>query len=143
MLKYSAIISLLVLFLAVSYFNITGQKNFDSEQTLNSESGLTVSFQPSPVVPEEEIQVVFQLPPSVVLENSSEHIIEGWVEGLNMYMGKTPILLNNDVSERTVKGVMFLGSCSEPTMRWRITLRIRHHEHVVYSGSAEFTTQQY
>jgi len=42
-----------------------------------------------------------------------------WVEGINMYMGKIPVIIEQQDSG-WVKAVFFLGSCSEPHMRWQL-----------------------
>lgn len=42
-----------------------------------------------------------------------------WVEGINMYMGKIPVIIEQQDSG-WLQGLFFLGSCSEPHMRWQL-----------------------
>ena len=78
------------------------------------ESRLSVTFKPSPVVVEQEIHVTIAFSPQWKLVNA-------WVEGVNMYMGKSPVIFDAVISEvGSYNGILFLGSCSEPQMHWRL-----------------------
>jgi hypothetical protein len=81
----------------------------------------------SPIVTEEEIFLAFELPPQVKLS-------EAWVEGLNMFMGKTPVI------EEGGRYVTFLGSCNIDRMRWQLNFKIKNQNGQVTSYSAVFYT---
>lgn len=76
---------------------------------------LKIGFSPDPVVVEAEIKVKLYLSDGWYLKNA-------WVEGVNMYMGKSPLIIEDiHHQNKEITAIMFLGSCSEPKMHWRIT----------------------
>ncbi len=81
----------------------------------------------SPIVTEEEILLTFKLPPGFKLT-------EAWIEGLNMFMGKTPII------EEAGRYVTFLGSCNLDTMHWQLNVKVEDQNGQVSSYSAVFYT---
>jgi len=87
---------------------------------------LTVNFL-SPIVTEEEISLTFDLPPHAKLT-------EAWVEGLNMFMGKTPVI------EEEGRYVTFLGSCNLDKMHWQLNFKIEDQNGQVTLYSAVFYT---
>ncbi len=76
---------------------------------------LHISIHPFPVVVEEQIDVSIS-----GLQNAE--ITSAWVEGVNMFMGKIPVVLEQQ--EDGAKGWFFLGSCSEPKMQWQLVLQL-------------------
>ncbi|OFC72189.1 hypothetical protein BFC18_04330 [Alteromonas confluentis] len=80
---------------------------------------IEAEFAQLPVV-EESITVNLSLP-------LSKQVQSIWIEGVNMYMGKIPVLAeqqdNGDWS-----GWFMLGSCSEPTMRWKMLIHVENEE---------------
>ena len=81
----------------------------------------------SPIVTEEEILLDITLPESLVIQDA-------WIEGVNMYMGKTRIIRENDAY------LTFLGSCNLARMQWRLELRAKNKNGQVTSYSAIFYT---
>lgn len=81
----------------------------------------------SPIVTEEEILLTFELPPDV-------KITEAWIEGINMFMGKTPVI------EEAGRFVTFLGSCNLDTMHWQLNMKVEDKNGRVTSYSAVFYT---
>jgi hypothetical protein len=79
---------------------------------------LRVVFKQTPIV-EEEIFIDFTLSNDFVVK-------QAWVEGINMYMGKTPISIKNRSSEQITTGVTFLGSCNKPIMQWRLSIEVEN-----------------
>lgn len=66
---------------------------------------------------------------------------EAWIEGVNMYMGKSPLILLTQGLEKTeLEG--FLGSCSEPKMRWRMVIRLRDSAQAESRYYVNFQTQR-
>ena len=80
---------------------------------------------------EESVTVKLLVPAGEVIESA-------WIEGVNMYMGKIPVLLDND-GEGEWSGWFMLGSCSEPVMKWQLRLNIKDKDSPSY---LYFVTQQ-
>ncbi|MDO6565856.1 hypothetical protein Q4561_02180 [Alteromonas sp. 1_MG-2023] len=68
------------------------------------------------VEPETSITILLNLPEGAIIESA-------WIEGVNMYMGKIPVLLENKLNGSWT-GWFMLGSCSEPVMKWQLRLNI-------------------
>ncbi len=81
---------------------------------------------------EEQIAVSIHVPAGLAIGSA-------FIEGQNMYMGKIPLPVKQ-TSERQWQGWFMLGSCSEPTMRWRITLKLKDRPEPVW---IYFTTSQF
>lgn len=73
-----------------------------------------------PPIPEESVTVSITLPQDLIIESA-------WIEGVNMYMGKIPVLLESETNTKWT-GWFMLGSCSEPVMRWQLRLNIKGQE---------------
>lgn len=81
----------------------------------------SITISPQPIVLEEELTVDFIYPQKMQLTSA-------WVEGVNMFMGKTRILLSETIEDQQDKmttGMLFLGSCSEANMRWRLVTEFK------------------
>lgn len=76
----------------------------------------SASFNTSPVT-EEAVTVYLSLPNGVQIESV-------WIEGINMYMGKIPVLAER-LNAGEWEGWFMLGSCSEPEMRWLMRVNIK------------------
>ncbi len=53
---------------------------------------------------------------------------DGWVEGTNMFMGRSQVLeqqVSSTTQMRENQLALFLGACSEPSMRWRLVLNFK------------------
>lgn len=68
------------------------------------------------VEPETSITLVLDVPAGTKIESA-------WIEGVNMYMGKVPVLLENKNNGKW-SGWFMLGSCNESTMKWQLRLNI-------------------
>lgn len=73
-------------------------------------------FEQKPVA-EEELFISFSLPNKLAIERA-------WIEGVNMYMGKTPVMFE-DAHDDT-RGVTFLGSCNQAEMQWRLHAQVKN-----------------
>lgn len=89
--------------------------NLDCSITLNNNS-ISAAFEKQPEA-EESITVNFSLP-------LSKQVQSVWIEGVNMYMGKIPVLVEQQDSG-VWSGWFMLGSCSEPMMRWKMLIHVR------------------
>ncbi|RWU12181.1 hypothetical protein EGC76_03065 [Pseudidiomarina gelatinasegens] len=63
---------------------------------------------------EQEILVTFEAPEAYQLQM-------GRVEGVNMYMGHMPVSVVQ-VSATTWQAKFQVGACTEPSMRWRVSI---------------------
>lgn len=92
----------------------------ESGQCQMTQNGQSVGLQITPeTIPlEEELTLRFELPDDLLVR-------QAWVTGINMYMGKTPVIIES-VAGNITKAVTFLGSCSEPQMQWLLTLDVEN-----------------
>ncbi|WP_124748922.1 hypothetical protein [Alteromonas facilis] len=88
----------------------------DRECTVNLDNqAFTISFVEPPQIEEESF---------VSVKSTASFSVEaGWIEGVNMYMGKTPVIRNAE-STTSYEGLFFLGSCNLTQMEWQMTLVI-------------------
>lgn len=94
---------------------------------------LRIKFLQAPAI-EEELFINFDI--------SKGYVIAGaWVEGENMYMGKTPIIFENIDNKKTNKGFTFLGSCTQPDMQWKLYIEVKSEAGDTSLYSAFFNTR--
>lgn len=97
--------------------NSTGECDITSDickvRVLNSQ--LSVKFEQVPQT-EEELYLNFDLGRGLSIEKA-------WIEGVNMYMGKTPVLFEDPKNRE--RAVTFLGSCNLAEMQWRLHLKVK------------------
>jgi hypothetical protein len=141
-IKYSVAILLLTLLLLMSYFWQKQQAlsvdrtacTFDQGHCqIHSDKG-SIRFEsfPESMAIEEEINVKITFPNELKLK-------QVFITGVNMYMGKTRVLFDEqDIG--VAQGVFFLGSCSEPNMRWQMTLELEDYAGVVSRYYGNFAT---
>ena len=71
------------------------------------------------------------------LTSSDEFMLtKSWIEGINMFMGKTPVIVEQQ-SGNSIVAIFFLGSCNLKTMEWRMVVNIENKTHPV---EVRFTT---
>jgi hypothetical protein len=132
----------LILFIALIAISLSGvyYKNVNSPSDNQDECDLTVEkciffYEKnkikveflSPIVTEEEILLSIDMPQELKLTKA-------WIEGANMFMGKTPIIKEKNAY------VTFLGSCNLAKMQWRLNLHIENQNGQVKTYSAAFYT---
>ncbi|TAP40821.1 hypothetical protein EYS00_06835 [Alteromonas sp. KUL49] len=110
---------------AIPYVEIGNTCNFVNNrcELLIEGQKITASFSQHPEV-EESVTLVFNGLNGMAPESA-------WIEGVNMYMGKIPVLLTESGNDQW-SGWFMLGSCSEPQMQWRIQLNITGKESVYF-----------
>jgi hypothetical protein len=121
----------LFLILAMTFlYNLQPDNEVEGRQCALVDGKCTLSFKqqqysitifPQPIVLEEELTVSFIYP-------LNKQLTSAWVEGVNMFMGKTRILLSaspDDQQMKSASGILFLGSCSEANMRWRLVTEFK------------------
>lgn len=72
-------------------------------------------------LPEEPIDVSIFYPESVAIDSI-------WLEGVNMYMGKIPVVIDNTITQDAQKvssGWFMFGACHQPKMEWEIVIKIK------------------
>ncbi|MFC4699436.1 hypothetical protein ACFO4O_04600 [Glaciecola siphonariae] len=132
-MKNSLPISRIILFIAllcaaiygvsVSYVNESLIKNNDCDITASEcvfsafNRPVSVKFEQAPVA-EEELFIRFELSDDIVVQNS-------WIEGVNMYMGKTPVLFES--AQDNNRAVTFLGSCNLSEMHWVMFIELKNN----------------
>tara|TARA_R110000751_G_scaffold91266_3_gene178992 strand:- start:193838 stop:194308 length:471 start_codon:yes stop_codon:yes gene_type:complete len=73
----------------------------------------------------QQIEVEEELLLTIAVPNKS-NIEKMWVQGINMYMGKSAVLTDNislDDDQKVYNARIFLGACSEPLMKWQFIIQ--------------------
>jgi hypothetical protein len=81
------------------------------------EQPFSVTFNQAPIT-EEELFLTFEISTRLSIEKA-------WIEGVNMYMGKTPVLFEN--AKKLEQAVTFLGSCNLAEMQWLLHVEIKNN----------------
>lgn len=92
----------------------------------------------------QEIELEEELALKITIPNSTK-IKQMWVQGVNMYMGKSAVLTDSIYVEETKKvynGHLFLGACSEPLMRWQLIIQTEDNTQVEQSWFFNFSTDR-
>ena len=101
------------------------------------EQELNIEVTPFPIKVEESIRFAIEMEKGVSFES-------GWIQGVNMYMGRIPVLPVSDSENNTVLELeTFLGSCSEPNMRWQMILTFVDNQGVQFQRFINFETTIY
>jgi hypothetical protein len=88
----------------------------NSCETLVFKNILRVNFEQKPVA-EEELFLTLHVGAGLSINNM-------WIEGVNMYMGKTPVLFENESNSELA--VTFLGSCNLQEMQWILNVEVKN-----------------
>ncbi|WP_158968910.1 hypothetical protein [Paraglaciecola sp. L3A3] len=102
---------------------------------INDQKILSVQFT-QPIELEEELNLLIKVPESVVLHQT-------WVQGINMYMGKSAVMVESTYSEAgglAYQSKLFLGACSEPDMKWQLVVQTKDSEQNIQSYFFNFET---
>jgi len=83
-----------------------------------------------PPEPETSVTLTLTLPAGTQVESA-------WIEGVNMYMGKIPVLLDQEDHSHW-SGWFMLGSCSEAFMKWQLRVNLKDTTEPTY---LYFTTE--
>ena len=80
-----------------------------------------------------------------ITANKNLKIEKMWVQGVNMFMGKTAVLIDssyqgsNDIIH---DATLFLGACSEPNMKWQLVIQTANSEQTKQSWFFNFATDR-
>ncbi|MFC3121722.1 hypothetical protein [Agaribacter flavus] len=89
---------------------------------------ISINFKQMPIS-EEMLSIVFSLP-------SGYQINSAHIEGVNMYMGRTPVMFEQ--GKKINEGTTFLGSCNIEEMQWQLQFTIKKGEEFVSSPFSVF-----
>lgn len=93
---------------------------------------LRINFLQPPII-EEELLINFEI-------NQGYQILSAWIEGANMYMGKTPVIFEDKSGDKVTKGLTFLGSCSKADMQWNLFIKVVNETEKTEIYSVSFST---
>jgi hypothetical protein len=93
---------------------------------------LRINFLQAPII-EEELFIDFDI-------SQGNQIVNVWIEGANMYMGKTPVIFENKSDIKVNRGVTFLGSCTQLDMQWQLFIEVKNKAEQIEIYSASFST---
>ncbi len=93
--------------------------------------GVRLIFQPGRVIAETPVTLELRVAPN-------EHISEAFLTGINMYMGKIPLQLQPKQSQGQWKSQFMVGACTEPEMRWQLTVLVRNQAGTIRRVQHEF-----
>lgn len=89
----------------------------DSTKLSEQQSSSLLTIKDESVTPETEFSIVFS-------PNNEVEIIDAYIEGVDMYMGKIPLFFSRTKHKQyTASGMV--GVCSKNEMVWRIYLHYR------------------
>jgi hypothetical protein len=125
--KYSAPLFILLMLGMLTFWYKTSQIEtdvfceFDTSTCtlLGNAEEFSLSVSPFPIKTEERLIFTLNLESGLKFESA-------WIQGINMYMGKIPVLpTEHMVHEGTsLQLESYLGSCSEPDMRWQMIVTL-------------------
>ena len=92
----------------------------------------------------QEIEVEEELLLKITVPDNTK-IKQMWVQGVNMYMGKSAVLADSIYAENDKKiynARLFLGSCSETAMKWQLIIQTKDNTQVEQSWFFNFSTDR-
>lgn len=140
MLVFTAIFGIFLNYTDSSTVLTTKQCNIDlTQECVVFDSGNKISVQFL-----QELEVEEELLLTIALPNSSK-ISQMWVQGVNMYMGKSAVITHSVYLEDDLKiynSAIFLGACSEPQMRWQLIIQTVDENEVEQTWFFNFSTDR-
>lgn len=140
MLVFAAIISFFLNYSDSPTVKVTKQCNIDLTQecvVFANGNEISVQFLQQPEV-EEELLLKIAIP-------KNAKISDMWIQGINMYMGKSAVLTDsiyNKNDQKIYNSRLFLGACSEPVMRWQLIIQTISETNLEQSWFFNFTTDR-
>ncbi|MFT5924000.1 MAG: hypothetical protein ACJASL_005037 [Paraglaciecola sp.] len=92
----------------------------------------------------QEIEVEEELLLIITVPNDTK-IKKMWVQGINMYMGKNALIIDSVYAkgqQKVYNARLFLGSCSEPAMRWQLIIQTTDESQSEQSWFFNFATDR-
>lgn len=87
---------------------------------------------------EEELKLQISIPKHFKIVNM-------WVQGVNMFMGKHSIFIDAvslQQDQSVYSAHLFLGSCSEPKMKWQLIIQTQNAQKIEESWFFNFNTDR-
>ena len=134
-------------FIAIKMTGLSSEHAASYSKTIAEMNGCAIQNNYCEFIVDQQIfEVSFVNSPLVEEENraniSSKQkftISRAWIEGINMYMGKTPVIIES-ATDNSAQVLYFLGSCNLETMQWRMLIQLEQKTHPV---EVRFETTQY
>lgn len=140
LLVFSAAVGIYLNYTDSPAIKTTKQCNIDLTQecvVFDNNQQISVQFK-------QEIEVEEELLLTITVPKDTE-ISQMWVQGINMYMGKSAVLTDSVYVENNKKiynAFLFLGSCSEPEMRWQLIIQTTDGKQTELSWFFNFSTDR-
>jgi hypothetical protein len=140
LLVFTAAIGLFLNYTDSSLIKTTKQCNIDLTQecvVFDKNKQVSVQFLQE-IELEEELSLIITVP-------NNTKIKQMWVQGINMYMGKNAVLVDSVYAKEQQKvynARLFLGSCSEPAMRWQLIIQTTDESQSEQSWFFNFATDR-
>jgi hypothetical protein len=103
---------------------------------LGRDAEFKFSVAPFPIKTEERLIFTLHLEPGLGFDSA-------WIQGINMYMGRIPVLPIDSIEasqEGAVELESYLGSCSEPNMRWQMIINLSDTNGVIVTRYINFNS---
>lgn len=120
----------------MSYFTTNEGPDFELNQAFILEQEFRLDISPWPVAVEEEITLLL----TPLLTDDTIEAVSARVEGVNMNMGRIPVIWWKQPKTGDYKGHFMLGSCSEPKMQWRLVVDVQLQSGKKIQRLAEFSS---
>jgi hypothetical protein len=140
LLVFTAAIGLFLNYTDSSPIKTTKQCNIDLTQecvVFDKNKQVSVQFLQE-IELEEELSLIITVP-------NNTKIKQMWVQGINMYMGKNAVLVDSEYAikqQKVYNARLFLGSCSEPAMRWQLIIQTTDESQSEQSWFFNFATDR-
>jgi hypothetical protein len=140
LLVFTAAVGLFLNYTDSSPIKTTKQCNIDlTQECVVFDKNKQISVQFLQVIElEEELALTVTVP-------NNTNITQMWVQGINMYMGKNAVIVDSVYAKKQQKvynARLFLGSCSEPLMRWQLIIQTSDESQSEQSWFFNFATDR-
>ena len=73
-------------------------------------------------------EIIAETPFHLTLRSKESSVVSvsGYLEGKDMFMGKIPLIFEQNANEYTAR--VLLGACSQPSMTWRMWLTFKDED---------------
>jgi hypothetical protein len=140
LLLSAAAVGIFLNYTGSSNIRTTKQCNIDLTQecvVFDNDQRVSVQFLQK-IELEEELSLIITVPKNTKIKQM-------WVQGINMYMGKSAVMVESVYAKEQQKDYnarLFLGSCSEPAMRWQLIIQTTDESQTEQSWFFNFATDR-
>jgi hypothetical protein len=140
LLVFAAVVGMFLNYTDSSNIKETKQCNIDlTQECVVFDNGQQISVRFL-----QRIDVEEELLLTITVPNNTK-IKQMWVQGVNMYMGKNAVLSDSvyvKEEQKVYNARLFLGSCSEPLMRWQLIIQTISNDELEHSWFFNFSTDR-